>query len=153
MSPDDLPDLDVKDATKLLRAIGHIYNKLDGFAARLRRRSGVKWASVFQFSPRKGCFGQWHSDGTFTRFSGSDFGVSAGLQDGSCVDWWIELGWSAERWYLEYNVHKHDPDEDGSHIAVAFQVRYPATLDEVIDRLNAGLEELIATAESDELFN
>ena len=138
-------DAESTSAIKFLQAITEVHEVLGEFAGRLRDRPETKTATVYRFSPKEKYFGEHNSDGTIVWYSGDDFGVSIELNSGSVVDWWLELGWNQSNWRLEYNVHRRDSNEDGSHIAVPFSESKSTSLDLLIQQLNDALSELTAT--------
>ena len=145
-------DSESKSTIKFLQTIAGVHEALCEFANQLRERPEVTIATVHCFTPKKEYFGEFNSDGSFISYSGGVFGVSAELNNGFTIDWWLELGWNENNWRLNYNVHSNDWDGDGSHISIAFSELKPTSLNAFVEQLNDAVEELVKTANDDTLF-
>jgi len=117
----------------------------------LHKRTEVEKATLYPFTSHK-CRRHFPEKVEMREVFWSDFGVSANLQDGSVIDWWLEIEWDGDVWAIEANVHKSDPDEDGSHKVIEFAPAQTGSLDEAIAFISAAVENLIATGNRPELF-
>ncbi len=65
---------------------------------------------------------------------GSEFGVSAILQDEATIDWWLDVRVDEGGWHIAADVFRSDPGEDGCHKIAEFGDRHSLELEAAIRR-------------------
>jgi hypothetical protein len=81
-----------------------------------------------------------------------DFGLSADLQSGAVIDFWLELTFERSHWKLEYAVHRHNPNEDGSHVVTSFPRQVIHSVLEMPSILTDAISALVRASADDALY-
>ena len=89
---------------EFLKSMAPVREELGRLVHDVNRRSEVKLVSTY--NPQM--------------LPSTDFGVSAVLHSGAVVDFWIELRFESDFWTVECSLFRHDPEEEGAHVELAF---------------------------------
>jgi len=136
-----------------LQTLVEVHQSLDLLAKELNQRTDVKKACVHPFAPRGHLSGEYDLEGLLTiGYSNADFGVSALLESGYCVDWWLALDWNESNWRLRCDVLSNNTSDDGSCVVIPFPEFMSTSMAELTEHLKSCVLKLRETVSEESLF-
>jgi len=132
-------DVENKAVSKFLIALVETQKSFRELSRQLKLHAETKTVEVIPFSPEK--IKQHHWDETQQTVAyGSEFGVSAMLQDETTIDWWLDVRVDGSGWCISANVLRSDPGEEGCHKVAEFGDQHSLDLEEAIKRLSEAVD-------------
>ncbi|HJW33293.1 MAG TPA: hypothetical protein VJ505_08015 [Holophagaceae bacterium] len=102
---------------RFLEAMVQLQSDLSDFHQVIRAKAEVVDSTLYKFTPRAQA-GDAFASGEAGQWLGDEFGLSAELESGTLIDWWIEVWSSAAGWSVSAKVYVRGPEDEEREVGV-----------------------------------